>query len=431
MSQNLSRTSVKDLEKNRLLGIIEGSAARVIFNLTSGAFLVGFLKDMGASDAMCGYILAIPVLAAVIQFLSPIILESVPYRKKLILAGVIFHRILLSAIIVIPLLPMGIEAKLWCTYMTFLISYLAFYFVNAAISNLYISFVPQNIRGSYFGKRESYILLTSTVVTLILGKILDRFNDSGNLLAGYMVTYAIVFIFTIVNNLSFFLMKEIPLDHSTVPMKVSEIFTRPIKDRLFVKYFVMLIIWNVSSQIANAYFSVYLKSDLKLSYTVITLLSMVHSLVYIFCARKWGRFADQKGWSATTMLTMGVLGICYLLWFFSSVGKAYIIVLLTAAHILSGVAWAGINIALFNMQFDYTPDEKRTVYIGFSSAASGAIGYMAAVLGSGLVGSFGSKKIVLLGSLFNIKQILFLVSALLLLACSLYIKFFMKPVKSI
>lgn len=74
--------SEKELEKNRLLVIIEGASAKIIFNLTTGAFLVGLLKYMGASDKVCGYILAIPVLAAIIQVISPIVLEGLVYRKR-------------------------------------------------------------------------------------------------------------------------------------------------------------------------------------------------------------------------------------------------------------------------------------------------------------------------------------------------------------
>jgi len=102
----------KDLERNRLLCITEGASARTIFNLTTGAFLVGLLKAMGADDTVCGYIVPLPVLAAGIQFLSPITLESLKFRKKIILAGSLIHRLLLSSLIIIPFLPLGTALKL-------------------------------------------------------------------------------------------------------------------------------------------------------------------------------------------------------------------------------------------------------------------------------------------------------------------------------
>lgn len=430
MSSKLRYPSEKDLENNRLLGIIEGASAKTIFNLTSGAFLVGLLKTMGASDAFCGYILAIPVLAAGAQVFSPIVLESLESRKRIIVIGSMLHRLLLVSLIATPFLPVSPDTRLIIATIIFLISNVANSFVNPAISNMYVSFVPQNIRGRYFGRRESYLLLVATFVTLIVGRILDNFTAAGKELNGHIVVYAFIFFFTLVNSLSYMLMKEVPLRHTNTRLKLSDVFTRPLKDRRFILYFIMLIIYNFGVQIANAYYSVYLKSDLNMSYTFINILNLLNAILYVFSASRWGRFADRRGWATTTMLTVGILGICHCTWFFCSEQSILLIPLLVMCHILGGIAWSGINVSLFNLQFDFTPDKNRTMYIGFSAAISGVLGYLAAMVGAQLVSRFGQNKILFLGAFFDIKQILFLTSGLLLLICSIYIFFFMKNTKT-
>lgn len=426
MHSSYVRPSEKDMEKNRFLCILEGASARSIFNLTSGAFLVGLLKLMGASDKVCGYILAIPVLAAVIQFLSPIVLESLKFRKNIITLGCLIHRFLLASLIIIPFLPLGTGAKLWLAGLLFFFSYLAVSFINPAVSNMYVSFVPQNIRGRYFGIRESYLLLSATIVSLVLGKILDIFEEKGEDITGYLIVYGVVFVFAIINTFTFMKMKEVQLVHSADRLSIREIFTLPFRNKLFIKFFIMSIIWNISIQIAGAFFGVYLVSDLDMNYTTITLLGMVNSLAYVLCARIWGRFADKKGWPVTTLLSIGTLAVCHTLWFFSFQGSPLLIILLALGHVTGGIAWSGINVALFNLQFEFTPDEKRTVYIGFSAAASGIIGYLAAILGSQLVGAYEDTSLHLLNLDFNIKQILFLVSAVLMFICVAYIFVFMR-----
>lgn len=424
------RTTEKDLERNRLLVILEGASARTIFNLTSGAFLVGFLKYMGASDAFCGYVISIPVFAAIIQVFSPIILESLEFRKTIIIIGAMIHRILLTMLIFVPFLPLPSGIKLMIAAIVLFISNLAISFVNPAISNMYISFVPQNIRGRYFGTRESYILIAATLMTLVLGKILDIFNDAGKEGTGYIIVYCFIFLFTIINFSFFVFMKEVPLSHTTETIKLSEIFTLPLKNRKFIRYFIMLIIWNFAVQIASAYFGVYLKSDLSMSYTVITSLSLINAVIYILSARIWGRFADRNGWSKTTMITVGILSICHFTWFFASEGSPFVLLILIIGHITGGMAWSGINVALFNLQFDFTPDEKRTVYIGFSAAISGMIGYISAIFGAQLVGLFGEKPVMIFGTPYDIKQILFLISSVLLAVCAAYIGLFMHRLKN-
>lgn len=426
MSDGYKMPGERDLERNRFLGIIEGASARTIFNLTTSTFLVGFLKAMGADDTICGYIVPIPVLAAGIQFLSPIVLESLKFRKKIIVAGSLIHRLLLSSLIAVPFLPLNSSAKLWLTAAVFLLSNLAVSFITPAASNMYVSFVPPHIRGKYFGTRESYLLLSATVFSLILGKVLDLFEEAGNELGGYTVVYAVVFALTIVNFLSYARMKEVPLLHHKDRMKVGEVFTLPLKNRLFVRYFIMSVIWNIAIQIASAFFSVYLVSDLDMSYTTITLLNMLNSVVYVVAAGIWGRFADRKGWTTATMVCFVILAVCHTIWSLSFKGSPFLMVMLVVAHITAGVAWSGINISLFNLQFDFTPNEKRTVYIGFNAAASGLIGYMAAILGSQLVGAFGETDLLIGGVPVDIKQILFVTSALLIFVCAAYIFFFMK-----
>lgn len=420
----------KELEKNRLLMIIEGASARTVFNLTSGAFLVGLLKYMGASDSFCGYVLAIPVLAAIIQVLSPIILESLENRKGIIIVGSMLHRLLLVTLIATPFLPVSPGTRLIIAGIIFLLSNMALSFVAPAISNMYISFVPQNKRGRFFGGRESIMLFVATLITLIMGTVLDVRKGAGNEIKGYIIAYIFIFLFSLVNLFSYFFMKEVPLVYTSSRIKISDILILPFKNKVFIKYFIMLIIWNFAVQIASAYFSVYLKSDLDISYTVIAIMSFINAIVYVFMARIWGKFADKKGWATTTTLTVGILSLCHFSWFITSENSIFIIPLLVINHILGGIAWSGINVSLFNLQFDFTPDEKRTVYIGFSAAFSGFLGYIAAVVGAQLVGIFGDKKVILSGVYYDIKQVLFLISSILLLVCTLYIFIFMRTSKT-
>lgn len=315
------------------------------------------------------------------------------------------------------------------TAIIYFISHLAVSFINPAISSMYVSFVPQSIRGRYFGLRESYLLLSATVVTFLLGRVLDNHTAAGNEVTGHIIAYIVVFIFTLINSATFLMMKEVPLAHTSKRIKISEVFLLPLKDKKFTKYFIMLIIYHFGIQIANAFYSVYLKADLNLNYTVITALSLIHAIFYIFSARLWGRFADKNGWAKTTMITVGILGIGHFIWFFAFKGSPLTIFLLVLAYISGGIAWGGINVSLFNLQFDFTPDEKRIVYIGFSAALSSFIGWIAALLGAELVGLFEQNDIVISNISINIKQLLFLASAILLIICSLYISIFMKQDK--
>ncbi len=419
------RLPEKVMQRNRLMGIFEGGTARVIFNLTTGAFMVGFLKHMGANDTICGYILSIPILAAAIQFLAPIVLERLEFRLRIILLGNGLHRLLLSLMILIPFLPLPSGAKLWIAAGAYLLSNLAVSFVTPAASNLYVSFVEPQNRGRYFGMRESWLLVFATAVNLVLGKVLDLFRDAGNERGGFLVIYGTVFVLTLLNAFCFLQMREVPLGHSPEVMHVREVFTLPLKSRRFMRFFVLSVFWNLSFQLSAAFYGIYQVNELALSYTEINLYGMLANVAYFVCASLWGRIADRRGWAFTSRVSFLFLGITCAMWFFFVRGPL-LVALMCVAMLLSGIAWSGLNVSLFNLQFDFMPQEKRTVYIGFNSTVSGLIGYAASLVGAMLVGMASDRRITLLGMPVGIKQLLFLATGLLICGCALYIRLFMK-----
>ena len=421
-----ARLPEKTMQRNRLMGIFEGGSARVIFNLTSGPFLVGFLKHLGASDTVCGYILAIPILAAAIQFLAPIVLERLEYRKRIIILGSELHRILLCLLIVIPFLPLPDSVRLWIAGGLYLVSNLAVSFVSPAVSNLYVSFVEPQNRGKYFGSRESYLLVFATVMNLAMGKVLDLFRDAGNERGGLVAIYATVFVLMLINTWSYLRMKEVPLGHNPDVMKIREVFTLPLKSPLFLRFFVLSILWNIGIQVSGAFYGVYQVNELAMNYTQINLYGMLSNIVYFSAAFVWGKLADKLGWAFTSMVSFLFIGFACLIWFFITKGPL-MVPLLLLAMVLSGLAWSGINVSLFNLQFDFMPEEKRTVYIGFNSTVSGLLGYAASLVGSVLVGVAAGFQGSFFGLSFGIKQILFFSSGILIVFCALYVLLFMHP----
>ena len=74
----------KEYEHSRKMSMFEGCTARVVYNLTSGAFLAGYASFLGADDAFNGIIGAIPVLAGFMSIISPIYFEKTDRRKLIV-----------------------------------------------------------------------------------------------------------------------------------------------------------------------------------------------------------------------------------------------------------------------------------------------------------------------------------------------------------
>ncbi len=412
-------------EISRQLAIFEGCTARTVLNLTSGAFMAGYLKFMGANDDIIAKILALPVLASMVQFISPVFIERLNWKKKMITIGCTIHRLLLSLMVVIPFLSDNVHFMLWTCGGIYFVSYITVAFVNPAVSNMYISFIPSNMRGRYFGTRESFILVFSTIITLFMGKILDICKDVGNEHKGYIFLFITVFAILILNTLSFVLMREVRIKPGMGKYRIRDVFIVPLKDKSFRKMILLFFIWSFGLHFGSPFFSVYMVSQLQLSYTFITVNSMIMSLFYLLFSRMWGRYADKSGWTSAVMYSIGILGIVHFLWLFVFKGSS-IYVIIPLLNALSGIAWSGINISLFNIQFEFSPIEGRTLYIGFNTALSGIIGYCASFLSSLFVGLFEGFRINLAGIPIGIIQLVFSISGIIIIVAAFYLYYIAK-----
>ncbi len=416
-----SRLSKKDYYTSRGLFIFEGCSAAAILSLTSGAFLAGYAQYLGASDQLNGIIAAIPTLAGVIQLLSPILLEKMAKRKLLVSALCLAFRLMLGAMVFIPLIVQNRLPRTVLLITMYLSAYLMSSFITPAASNWIISLTPSRIRGKYFGRKDSYSLAFVAVVTLVMGKVLDIFKHGGNPYMGFVCVFTVVTVLALVNFFFLSSIKEPPVVANDVPQDIKRVLTEPLKDRKFRKVVILSILWNIGLQIGGPFFGVYLVTGLKLQYTYIMIYTMISSAASVLMVRVWGRLADKKSWSFTTKMSIGLLAVTHSLWFFVNTDTVYLLVPLL--HIMSGAAWAGINISIFNIQFNFAPEKGRTVYIGFNAALGGIFGFLTAFVGSFIVGRLEGHTASILGFTIGNMQTVFGLSGILLCVCAVFIHY--------
>jgi Na+/melibiose symporter-like transporter len=403
-----------EMRFSRNISIFEGCTARSILTLTSGAFLVGFAKYLGANDEIAGIIAAIPVLAGIISAFSPVVFEKIPNRKLITCLFCFIGRFLPGLMIFIPMIRVEQSIKISLLVITFLASNLFLAFTIPASQTWLLSITPENIRGSYFGRREAIVLGVVTCITLLMGQVLDKFQKTGQAFSGFLVIYIFVMTAAIVNFVLFSSMKEPPYPKADRDLKVKEIILLPLRNGRYRGIVFVMLIWNVGFQLAAPFTSVYMVSKLELGYGYITLMLVLASVASIVSVRYWGRLADKKSWLYLLKMMMLIQVLCYFIWFMIDVDTA--LLLLPIAHVLGGAAISGINISINNIQYSFAPAENKSVYMGFSSAVNGLFGFAGTLAGSyfiKLTPSFGtSVGGFSIGSL----QLIFMVSAMVLVA---------------
>ena len=408
-----------DYDKSRKFFIFEGCMAVGISSLTSGAFLAGFTSYLGASDEFAGIIGAIPALTGIIQLFSSIIVERLERRKLLVSIGYFISRMLLSIMVLIPVYFQGTEARLTALAVIYGMAYLISAFIESSTSNWMVDLTPEHLRAAYFARKDAVSLGFITMLTIIMGKVMDLFRNYNNDYGGFLVIGIFVFIMTILDTSFLFRTKEPAGHREIVKLKLKDTIIIPFKNVKYRKVIILFLLYNIGLQIAGPFVSIYMVTGLKLDYTYIMVMGVLTSVARMFSAKYWGRIADKKSWYFSTKLSITILAFCHAAWFL--VDNRTVWVLLPIMNVFGGIAWSGVTISIFNIQFVMAPEEGRTMYLGASAALGGLAGFMSTFIGSMIIKNLKSFSIDFAG--FNIcnMQIVFALSGIILLITALYV----------
>lgn len=406
-----------DYQKSRHLFVVEGSMSNGILALTTGAFLSGYASMLGADDSLNGIIGAIPTLSCVVQLFSSAVLENLKEKKFTIAVLAFAHRLLLTLLFFVPLFIPGKALRLLTVIVIFAAAHACGAFIGTGAGNWLRKLVPEHELGVYLGKRDAKALAFTTGVTLVMGKMLDYFRMHQAEQTGFLTIGMAVLAMTFVNFYCMSTIKE-PTEEALRPkVNLKQVFTEPVKNHSFRKIIGFYGFWNLGLQIAAPFFSVYMVTGLQLDYTYIMLLGLIASLSRVASAGIWGRLADRRSWLWITKMSMLLLGFVHLSWFFMT--KETCILLQPILQCASGIAWGGIALSIFNVQFLYAPRDKQVMFVGANSAYAGLIGFGGTLIGGLLLKVLPSFQI---GAFpVNGMQILFALSGGLIMGCSWYV----------
>jgi len=419
-----SQVSDDNYELSRRSFIIEGCLSNAIYTLTSGAFLVGYAKYLGANDQFNGIIVALPLLTYIIQMFSPLVLERLPSRKKLIIGLCFFYRTLLGLMVLIPFITEVKSTRLLLLAVFYFTAYAAFSFLNPAGGSWIISLVPEKMRGRYFGLRDMCILASAAVLSIIMGRVLDIYKSSNREFVGFIIVFLVVLVLAVWNFITLKRIKEPQIVQLNQSLTLKKLITLPMKHKKFRKVILLNIIWNLAAQLSIPFFSVYMVTGLKLSYTFIMAAGIIMSFTQAPSAKMWGKLSEKVGWEVTTVLSVGLIGICHFMWIF--VNHSTYLILIPIIQVMSGIAWAGINMSFFNIQFKHAPQEGRTIYIGFNAALAGLAGFFSALIGATLVGVLSGIKIDIGITVLDNMLFIFGLSGLLIICCAVFFSYWFK-----
>lgn len=415
-------SSLSDEEKNtynaRKNFIVDNIAAYIIISICAGSYLAGLLNYSGVSVEYNGLILSIPVLSTFFQFFGAIISKKIKSQKKMVVIGIGFQRIALAMVFFYPLITGPGTITIVLVVITYALAFFVGTAAGPASGNWLINFVPQNIRGGYFSKREKYSLLGIAISTVFTGIVLDKSQEAGYFAWGFALIGVFLLSVAIIDIVHLMKIHEVIEDKKKSRIGIHSIL-EPLKDKTYIKVIIMLIFWQLSTQIAIPFLGIYYIETIGMEYTLIGIVTLVITFEKAVIVSRWGRFADRTSWDFVLKIAVLIYAVSKIMLIFLS--PSNYLWMFPFSMIVGNIAWSVLGISLINIQFQYANPDNMVIYIGVSGSLSGISGFMAALAGAKILSVFKGKDLIVNGN-----QFLLILSSLFALTLTYYIHKSMK-----
>jgi MFS family permease len=385
-----------ELKKGLKLLIIDGLTAEAMTTLTGGAFLVAMALLLGASNFQIGLLAALPTITNLLQLLSIWLVRRFNNRRAIAVLCGLFARVPLVLIGVLPLL---ISAENFINTLIFL---LFFYYAFGSIAgpswNSWVKdLVPQKSLGSYFSRRSSLTQTLNVVLSIWLALQLDFVKK--NYPDWELETYALMFLVAGISGIiGAFILARVQEPQSYLKKEnIFKLMRKPLQDNNFKRLLIFNSAWLFAINLATPFFTVFMLKTLHVPLPYIIGLGIVSQLFSILTIRTWGKYSDR--YSNKTIIAIGapLYILCLIGWCFAGIFTTFYanLVLLIAVHMFSGIANAGINLALTNIGLKLAPNEGAIVYLTSKNIITSIFASLAPIVGGYLADFFMHRSLVI------------------------------------
>lgn len=409
-----------EMSNSRLSLLMCNYTSNVIANLIGGTFWTGFLLLLNADDAFIGTMTMIATAANMLQFLAPLVLERFSKRKALLttLRGLLYVLNVLF-ICVIPLFPVGNQFKLTMLGITVLLVNVINAFISPGLSIWHMQSVPNNIRAQFFSLITMTVGAVVAIMNLAGSAVVDFMTARGMEYAGFAILRGFAFALCVLELFLYTRIKEKPYESSGASFGLKELFTEPFKNKLYMRTCAVAFLWCFAANMPSSYFSVYLLRDLGVSYSYITVLSMLNVPIVLLLTPAWKKVLSKNGWFKTLYMAMAVYLVHYVM--LAMVGKGSLF-MYPVALILAYVFAIGINLAFTGIPYVNMPQKNQTMFIGFYSSMNNLAALLGVTAGKYFVLGTEWMHFDIFGFAVGNKQMLMVVTAIMLTAATIGIR---------
>jgi MFS family permease len=383
----------KDLQSGMKLVIGDGLASEAMTTLTGGTFLVAMAVLLGASNFQIGVLAALPTFTNIFQLISIWLVRRFNNRRAVSVLCSIFARIplILAGMMILFIPEAGIETVIFILFFFYFFGSIAGPSWNAWMKDL----IPENILGTYFSKRSSYMQTLNVILALALAFTIDYVKKHYPQFE--LSTYAYMFILAgIIGIIGALVLSKVrePMSYLTRE-NIFQLMKKPLKNKNFLRLLMFNSAWVFALNIATPFFTVFMMKTMGLSISYIIGFTIISQLCSILTIRLWGRFADRYSNKTIIAISAPLYILCLVGWCFAGIySHPYMnLVLLFLIHVMTGISTAGINLSLTNISLKLSPGTEAIVYLSTKNIVTAVFSSLAPLVGGYLADYFDNRSL--------------------------------------
>jgi MFS family permease len=401
--------------------IATGTMGSAWGNLITGIIYVYFGNAIGLSRLQWGLLTGIGSWVVLVQPIGTVLAERLGSRRVFWFWTALADRILRMAGVVIAfvLCSQGrAEAGL-----VFIVGIC----VGTLVGNLspgpwygwFVTIIPNDVQGSFWGRRDSWISLVVTLVVLPSGLVMDLVPRDFKL----ATSAAILVAASLVGFMDLLIHQTIPEPPArTVVVERRKAWLRravhgmlgPVRDRRFRPWLVFTAAWNLSQSLGGALATLYLmdnigfKNDLLGGMFSITIAGLVGTFL---AARRMGRMVDRFGVKRVLQFSHLLWSLVPACWLLAVPGRA--VVWVSLASVLGTVFSTSATNASVKLATRFPASEEGGMYMAISTVVGSVANGLGALAAGVFLTAVGPWSLSILGLVVSAFPVLFIISTVL------------------
>ncbi len=365
-----AQTPLASFERNLYNSKQEGVWGAAMNGL-SMSFLAPLAIAMGATSSVIALFSSLPgLVGSWSQLGASSLISMIPNRRMVIVLSSFLTALVWIPIILLPFLSTNIYILIGIVCLYAILGNI----VQPVWTSLMGDLVPESRRGFFFAQRSKYIVLVMFVSMIAAGLVLSVIGEQSYY--GFAIIFSAACICQLVSTYYKSQLEDAPVSPRK-PAAFSFLdFLHKGRKTHFGRFVLFAALIKCAVNIAHPFFAVYMISYLKFDYLTFTLILSSSVIFKYLTMNQWGRFIDKRGNRIVITRTSIFVPLIALLWVLSP-NPIY----LFFVEALSGIVWAGLDLAISNYVFDAVRPENRIKCTAYYNTIVGKAVFVGASIG--------------------------------------------------